>query len=144
MVDWKLLKSQCYAESSFNALAISPVGAQGICQFMPGTWDDVQTGLKIKASPFNPKVNIQFAAYYMGKLRRSWSSPRPEIDRHNLAMASYNAGLGNLLSAQRKCNGQLLYDEIIECLPAVTGIHSKETIDYVKKIWRFYWMLRFV
>lgn len=144
MVDWRLLKSQCYAESAFDPAAVSPVGAQGICQFMPGTWEDVQRGTKIQGSPFDPDVNIQFAAYYMSRLRRTWSSPRPESDRHSLAMASYNAGLGHLLNAQRRCNGALLYDEIIVCLPYITGRHSKETITYVQRIWRFYWLLRFV
>lgn len=137
-VDWKLLKAQCFAESSFIETAVSPVGAQGLCQFMPGTWEDVQKGLRIQGDPFDATLNIQFAAFYMSGLRRSWSSPRPERDRHNLAMASYNAGFGNLLRAQRLCDGKLLYDEIIVCLPRVTGRHSKETIDYVKKIRRFY------
>ena len=32
-----LLAAQLYAESNFNPFAVSPAGAQGIAQFMPGT-----------------------------------------------------------------------------------------------------------
>jgi len=53
-------------------------------------------------------------------------------------LASYNAGMGNLLKAQKKVGGKLLYKEIIQGLPEVTGKHSKETIDYVQKILSYY------
>lgn len=142
-VDWQLLKAQCFAESAFNERAISPVGALGICQFMPRTWEDVERGLKINGDPFDAKLNIQFASYYMAKLRNNWTSKRPEKDRHNLAMASYNAGLGNILKAQKKCNMAVLYPDIIQCLPQVTGNHATETIQYVIKIRNYYHMLLF-
>lgn len=138
VVNWKLLKSQCFAESSFRPDVISPAGAMGICQFMPLTWKDVENGTKIQGNPFDAKLNIQFAAYYMNRLRRSWSAPRPDRDRHSLAMASYNAGFGNLLHAQRLCRNAALYNDIIVCLPRVTGHNSEETITYVERIWRFY------
>ena len=137
-VDWRLLKAQCYQESLLVPTAVSPVGAQGLCQFMPGTWRDMQRQLGMSAGPFNPAANVRAAAYYMRQLRRSWSSPRPETDRHNLAMASYNAGMGNLLRAQRACGGPPGYDDIIACLPDITGHHSRETITYVIRIRRWH------
>jgi len=138
-VDWRLLKAQCWQESRFIEAAVSPVGAMGLCQFMPGTWADVTRQLNIEGSAFAPDLSIDAAAYYMGQLRRQWSSPRPEFDRHSLAMASYNAGLGNLLKAQQQCDMATTYACIAGCLPDVTGRHSKETLDYVVKIWA-YWM----
>ncbi len=139
-VDWRLLKAQCWQESRLVPDAVSPVGAQGLCQFMPGTWAGIIGPAKLPpdASAFAPRLSIEAAAFYMGKLRAEWSSPRPEWDRHSLALASYNAGLGHLLTAQRKCNGAVLYDRIIACLPDVTGRHSKETIGYVTSIWGWY------
>ncbi|WP_281645548.1 transglycosylase SLT domain-containing protein [Parendozoicomonas sp. Alg238-R29] len=137
-VDWRLLKAQCWQESRLNPLAVSPVGAQGLCQFMPGTAEEVGRQLGITVSPFAPEWSIQAAAFYMQRLRRGWSSPRPEVDRHSLAMASYNAGIGNIIKAQKACDGQLLYSEIIDCLPDITGRHSKETITYVRNIWRWF------
>jgi membrane-bound lytic murein transglycosylase F len=139
-VDWRLLKSQCWQESRFKTGAISPVGAMGLCQFMPGTWNQVagQLDFPANASAFAPELSIEAAAYYMGRLRAQWSAPRPETDRHSLALASYNGGLGNILAAQAKCQGANGYQQIIHCLPQVTGPHSRETIDYVDQVWRYF------
>jgi membrane-bound lytic murein transglycosylase F len=64
------------------------------------------------------------------------------MDRFKLSAASYNAGIGNLLKAQNHCNNARLYDDVIPCLPRVTGRHSKETIGYVQNIvYRWYPML---
>ena len=138
LIDWRLMKAQCMAESNLNPLAVSPVNAQGICQFMPATWSDTERALKLDGNPFHPELNIQFASFYMMKQEKFWKSERPAADRTSLAMASYNAGAGHLVKAQRKCGGGNLYVEIIPCLERVTGHHSVETINYVKRIWRNY------
>ncbi len=67
-------------ESGFNPDAVSPKGAQGLMQFMPGTW--VRFG---HGSPFDPKAAIFAGAAYLRHLAlklRSWP----------LAIAGYNAG----------------------------------------------------
>lgn len=92
-------------------------------------------------SPHMAEPAIIAGAYYMARLRRSWSSPRPGEDRQRLAQASYNAGLGSLLAAQRACEGRLLYSEIVVCLPQITGQHSRETITYVERIARWHKMM---
>jgi len=74
----------------------------------------------------------------MAQLRAQWSSPRPEADRHSLAMASYNAGLGHLLEAQRRADMATQYRPIAAALPRVTGEHARETRGYVRRIWRYY------
>lgn len=139
-VDWRLLKAQYYQESRLDPSAVSPVGAAGIAQFMPGTWRDVSRslGYEEQVNPHIAEPAIHAGAYYMAKLRKSWSSPRPEADRYNLALASYNAGLGNLLKAQRACNGAVLYPAIEACLPSITGHHANETKTYVRRIRRYY------
>lgn len=143
-VDPDLLKAQCWQESRFKEKAVSPVGAAGLCQFMPGTFRDVSKTLRFPngATAFDPALSIQSAAFYMGNLRRSWASPRPEVDRYNLALASYNAGLGHLLKAQRLSGGSNLYRDIIVKLPLVTGDNSKETREYVIRIRGFYSTLK--
>jgi membrane-bound lytic murein transglycosylase MltF len=139
-VDWRLLKAQCYQESRLRPLAKSPVGAMGVCQFMPGTWNEARTELRFarEASAYEPELSIQAASWYMGRLRRVWSAPRPEKDRHSLALASYNAGTGNLLAAQRACKNPALYEPIVVCLPQITGRYAAETLHYVPAIWGFY------
>lgn len=137
--DWRLLKAQCYQESLLEAEAVSPVGAKGLCQFMPGTWDEVTRKMKVKASPFNPIMSIRAGAFYMRQLKQGWSAPRDdEPDRNNLALASYNAGFGNVLRAQKRCGGASGYEDIIRCLPEITGKHSAETIGYIKSIRKWF------
>lgn len=128
-----------YQESRLDPDAVSPVGARGLAQFMPGTWRMMAAELRLglDASPHS-EIAIEAGAYYMARLRRQWSSPRPQADRHKLAQASYNAGLGHLLTAQKRCAMAVLYDAIIRCLPGVTGRHSEETITYVTRIWRWW------
>lgn len=138
-VDWRLWKAQLYQESLLDPAAVSPAGAMGVAQFMPGTWADVSRKLGLVGiSPHAAGPAIDAGAYYMGSLRAQWSAPRPEMDRHSLAMASYNAGLGHLLRAQRLAGGAPDYASIIARLPEVTGRHSRETITYVQRIWG-YW-----
>ena len=138
-VDWRLWKAQLWQESRFDPDAVSPVGARGLAQFMPATWAEVSQQMKInRLSPHLAEPAIEAGAFYMARLRQNWSSPRPEQDRHSLALASYNAGLGNLLKAQRACDGALLYANIAQCLPQITGAHAQETLYYVPAVWRWY------
>jgi membrane-bound lytic murein transglycosylase MltF len=137
--DWRWFKAQARAESSLNPEAVSPAGAQGLMQIMPGTWADLEEELGIIASPFNAKVNIRFGVHYMRKMVRFWKAPRTDEERLKLAQASYNAGAGSILRAQRLCNDASLWSQIAWCLPEVTGgKNSHETITYVERIARYY------
>jgi soluble lytic murein transglycosylase-like protein len=77
-----LLAAQLYAESGFNPFAVSPAGAQGIAQFMPGTARSL--GL---ANPFDAARAIDAQAHLMRDLLRQFGSVP-------LALAAYNAGPG--------------------------------------------------
>lgn len=138
-MSWMLWKAQLYQESRLDPSARSPVGAEGLAQFMPATWADIAPRLGYGDAPrtaVGPAIDA--GAYYMAQLRAAWKSDRPDLDRHYLAMASYNAGLGNIIKAQKRCGGAALYDDIIKCLPDVTGKNSRETMTYVTRI-RAYW-----
>ena len=80
-VDPSLVRAVMRHESGFNTSAVSPKGAQGLMQLMPGT-----AALMGVNNPFDPEQNI---AGGVGYLRRC-------LDRfqHNvpLAVAAYNAG----------------------------------------------------
>jgi Transglycosylase SLT domain/SPOR domain len=69
-----------WKESRFNPNAVSPKGAQGIAQFMPGTAEE--RGLY---DPFEPKMAIMHSASLLADLRR-------EFGNFGLAAAAYNAG----------------------------------------------------
>jgi soluble lytic murein transglycosylase-like protein len=75
-----LLAAQLYVESNFNPFAVSPVGAEGIAQFMPGT----AAGLGLK-DPFDAAQAIDAQAHLMRDLLRRFGSVP-------LALAAYNAG----------------------------------------------------
>ena len=137
---WKWWKAQLYQESRLKNHAVSPVGASGLAQFMPKTWKQMQNrlGYDKSSTPFDSNLAINAGAYYMWTLRKQWSWKRPLYDKHFLALASYNAGLGSILKAQKACNNAVLYEDIMECLPQITGHHSKETITYKKRIELWY------
>lgn len=133
---WHYYWSQLYVESRHNESAVSPVGAEGIAQFMPGTAARIFPLLGYKAVDRRlAGPSIEAGALYMGQLCAEWSAPRPPEDRHKLACASYNAGLGHILAAQRACEGAALYDQIMQCLPAITGMHARETLSYAPSVW---------
>ncbi|HKG66741.1 MAG TPA: transglycosylase SLT domain-containing protein [Solirubrobacteraceae bacterium] len=77
-----LLAAQLYAESNFNPFATSPMGAQGIAQFMPETARAM--GL---ADPFDAEQAIDAQARLMRDLLRRFAAVP-------LALAAYNAGPG--------------------------------------------------
>jgi membrane-bound lytic murein transglycosylase MltF len=143
--DWRLLKAQLYQESKLDPHAISPVGACGLAQFMPGTWREYlqkchyPPGIK----PTDPYVSVHLCAWYMQDLLSKWVAPRPLEDKYSLALASYNAGMGNILKAQRFSGNASLYNEIIVHLNGVTGNdNASETKNYVRKIWMYYEILK--
>lgn len=142
--DWRWLKAQYYQESRLDPAAVSPAGARGIAQFMPGTWSDIAPVLGFGGlSPHVAEPAILAGAAYMARLRRNWRAERPESDRRELTQASYNAGLGRILSAQRACGDARHWPEISPCLPSITGRrHANETITYVERIRRWYWVIR--
>lgn len=69
-----------WQESRFNANAVSPKGAQGMAQFMPGT--AAERGL---VDPFDPEQAIPKAANFLAELRARFGNL-------GLAAAAYNAG----------------------------------------------------
>jgi soluble lytic murein transglycosylase-like protein len=69
-----------WKESRFDIRAVSPVGAQGVAQFMPATAK--RRSLK---DPFDPVQAIPASAAYLAELSRAFGN-------FGLAAAAYNAG----------------------------------------------------
>jgi membrane-bound lytic murein transglycosylase MltF len=142
-IDWRLMKAQFIQESELNPQARSPAGARGLAQIMPRTWAEIQRELKTKGSATDADLCIRFGCYYMNKMLNGWNAEgRTTEDRVKLAQASYNAGYGNILKAQKVAHGAMDYASISGKLRAVTGHHSRETLAYVSNIQAIYaWML---
>jgi len=94
-----LLAAQLKQESGWNPIAVSPTGAQGLSQFMPGTWlaegiDGDGDGIR---DPFNPADAIASQASFMCKLLAAVTADTSLTgDPIDLALAGYNAGLGGV------------------------------------------------
>lgn len=137
--DWHYFKAQAIAESRLKATAESHVGALGVMQIMPRTFEEiVRKNPTIKGTREQPKWNISAGIYYDRKLWKLWKAERSFEDRLAFMFGSYNAGKGNILRAQKiaETSGMNpnLWGSIEPALPKITGKRSRETIDYIKKI----------
>jgi soluble lytic murein transglycosylase-like protein len=89
-----LYAAQLAQESGWNPQAVSPVGARGLAQFMPGTARDVarQRPDLGPALPTNPVWAVRAMVYYdlrnLGRIEA-----RTPTDRWALALCAYNGGL---------------------------------------------------
>jgi hypothetical protein len=100
-----------WRESSFRAHVVSPAGAQGIAQFMPGTANE--RGL---ADPFDPEAAIPASAAFLAALKARFGNL-------GLAAAAYNAGENRL---SKFLDGGGLPLETRDYVFAITG-HPVET-----------------
>ncbi len=102
-----LIRAVVQAESGFKVRAVSPAGAQGLMQLMPGTAKEMGV-----TDPFDIEQNIDGGSRYL----------RTMLDRFDgdvrLALSAYNAGPGTVA----KYNGRVPY---------------AETRDYVDRVLRF-------
>ena len=83
-VDEQLFLALIYQESRFNACAISPAGAIGLTQLMPGT------AAELGVDPHNIDDNLRGGARYLKQQLANFGGDT------KLALAAYNAGPGNV------------------------------------------------
>ena len=153
-LDWEdksfrdaLLDSQVHTESRGKANAISPAGAVGLAQFMPGTWADAKKKgwVDNDADRTDPEASIKAQKELMTSLYN-----RPEMkdsisgeERYAKTLAAYNAGYGSLRKALRKADNQGGYwldymsNETKGYIPAIMNKteeeYFKNTENYISK-----------
>ncbi|MGP9631627.1 transglycosylase SLT domain-containing protein [Halomonas sp. AOP43-A1-21] len=123
-VDPYLLMAITRRESAYNPEALSPAGARGLMQLMPGTASLVSRQLGINdPGPYgvlDPELNIRLGSTYL----------RDKLNRYQgnrlAAAAAYNAGPGRV--DQWLGNGMESFDLFVESIP------FRETRDYVQAV----------
>jgi Transglycosylase SLT domain len=80
-IDPDFVSSVIKAESNFHPRAVSPKGAQGLMQLMPGTANKL--GVK---DAFDPKANVEAGTAYLSELLTLYNNDPIK------ALAAYNAG----------------------------------------------------
>lgn len=123
-LDWHLLKAQAYVESGLDPQAVSPVGAKGIAQFMPATWQDWGEG-----DVFNPDACIKAQSRYMVWLINKFIDADDPL---KFGVAAYNWGVGNVRKVYKR------QKKFFEAWIAMPG----ETQRYVAKVIFFWEKLR--
>ncbi len=98
-----LLEAQGFHESSWNPKAVSPAGARGLGQFMPGTGPAY--GLTSPEDYEDPEKSIDAQARYMRDLKKRFGSDE-------LALAAYNMGPTALQRRLDRAGGVLENAEI--------------------------------
>lgn len=72
------------AESGGDPDAVSPKGALGLMQLMPGTWVEMRERYAIEGDVFDPAANILAGAAFLAEMRKRFGYPG--------LFAAYNAG----------------------------------------------------
>lgn len=127
--DYTLFVAQGKAESNLQPLARSRVGAMGLLQLMPKTFDEQSERLGVDCSPWSPRCSIQLGIHYDMRMFKQFKR-QDKMESARFGLASYNSGLGTVLRHQRDCNGSRVYSEVEPCL-------YREPREYVRRIERF-------
>lgn len=91
---WSMTHGITRQESSFDRYAVSHAGARGLMQLMPGTAREqagkMGMGYDYGRLTSDPAYNVTLGSAYYSRLLNTWDG------NHVLAVASYNAGAGNV------------------------------------------------
>lgn len=126
--DWRWFKSQGIAESNLDPSAVSWCGAVGVMQIMPATAKELGVNNR-----WDAEQSIQGGVKYDQKVDRFFKEVKCQTERRKFMFAGYNAGMGNIQKAKKLADSNI-WDTVTNFLPLVTGKHSIETINYVKRI----------
>ena len=124
-IEKELIYAMIKAESNFKAEAISNKEAIGLMQILESTAKEVAEELELeleitKEEILNPETNIALGSKYLSNLIKKYGNIE-------LAIASYNAGIGNI-------DNWIESGTIKEDGTDIENIPFKETNNYVRKV----------
>lgn len=95
-----------------NKRITSPVGALGLMQLMPGTYEEMRQQHRLGADPFDPHDNIMAGTAYLHWLHRKYGFPAMFV--------AYNDGPGNLEA--KRARGRALPAETQNYVARITAM----------------------
>jgi soluble lytic murein transglycosylase len=126
---WSLAHGISRQESSFDPYAISHAGARGMMQLMTGTAREQAGKMGVDFNSYrlltDPNYNVMIGSAYFQRMLNIWDGSIP------LAVASYNAGSGNVGKWVRQYGdprGQ------VDVLKWIEAIPYSETRAYVQRV----------
>ena len=126
---WSLVHGITRQESSFDRAAVSHAGACGLMQLMPGTAREqagkMGYGYDYGRLTSDPAYNVMLGSAYFQRLVSQWDGNYP------LAVASYNAGAGNVRKWVRAYGDPRSTGDIVGW---IERIPFEETRGYVQRV----------
>lgn len=135
--DWRYFKAQGFAESGLKATATSWVGARGIMQLMPSTYQEIASHRPEFGPIDQPEWNIAAGIMHDRYLWQLWQKDIGDSERHHFMFASYNAGEGTInraLAAAKNKGGTPEWSSVELIAPTVQRWRYSETLGYVRRI----------
>ena len=128
--------AQIHQESRWRANATSPVGAEGLAQFMPSTasWiSGAYVGLR-ENDPFNPTWALRALVTYDKHLYDRVKAAN-HCERMAFALSGYNGGLGWVYKRQKLSDfPQYCLAKTCDINPGITPGNQRENADYPRRI----------
>lgn len=136
------MAAQVHQESAWRTDAVSPVGAQGIAQFMPGTsaWMAELFPALGPAEPYNPgwalRAMVHYNSWHLQRLSNHAACP---CDKWALVLSAYNGGLGWVyrdrdLARASGARGLAWFDDIERFNAGRSAANFAENRHYVRVI----------
>jgi len=127
--NWSLAHGISRQESSFDPYAISHAGARGMMQLMTGTAREQAGKMGLAYDSYrlisDPNYNVTLGSAYFQRMLNIWDGSVP------LAVASYNAGSGNVGKWVRQYGDPRSRVDMLKWIEAIPYV---ETRAYVQRV----------
>jgi len=126
---WSLAHGISRQESSFDPYAVSHAGARGMMQLMTGTAREQAGKMGVGYDGYrlisDPSYNVMLGSAYFQRMLNIWGGNVP------LAVASYNAGSGNVGKWVRQYGDPRGEVDVVKWIEAIPYV---ETRGYVQRV----------
>ena len=127
--NWSLTNGISRQESSFNPYAVSHAGARGMMQLMTGTAREQATKMGVGYDGYrlisDPNYNVMLGSAYFQRMLNIWGGSVP------LAVASYNAGSGNVGKWVRRYGDPRNQVDMLKWIEAIPFVETKAYVQRV-------------